>query len=195
MSLPPEPQRAGLREALIATVPVLLAEGGIEAVTTRACARRQGVASSAVFRHFRDKRALMSAYAAICYSELAAAIGAAVAAAGSDPVARFRAMANAYLGYALANEDRFRVMFRGEIVDFGDEELLAAAEALDAAAGTVASEIGSRLSDTATLGRATVHGLACLAIDSPLRHTLPEGAERQAALMTMLRRLLPVLRA
>ena len=189
------PRPGALRDGLIDAVPLLLARGGIGAVTTRACARLQGVAPSTVFRHFRDKRALMTAFAVRGYHELARRLEEGLATAGADPVLRFRKTAECYLDFALEDEDRFRTMFRHELVDLDDPALIAAARALDLAMGVRGFEIGGRESDCAALTRAAVHGLACLTLDSPLRHDLPRGEERRAALMMILRRLLPALRA
>ncbi len=182
-----------LRAALVEAVGELVRETGIETASTRACAKRLGVAPSAVFRHFRDKRALMTAYAAQGFREMAGGIRERQDVASSDPTREFRAMAESYLDFALSKPDLFRVMFRRELLDPADPELLDATGELDTVTKGGVVEIGRRDTDVDLCAWAVVHGLATLAIDSHLEAELPESlAERKVALLTVLRRMAPL---
>lgn len=140
------------------------------------------MAPSAVFRHFRDRRALLTAYAAEGFARLAVAVEAAGPA--------LRDVAAAYLDFAFAEPGRFRTMFRADLLDLRDPALREAQRALDGALGTERAEIGVRHSDVPMVLHAAVHGFATLAIETPLAERLPENpVERRAALLAMIRRL------
>jgi AcrR family transcriptional regulator len=102
-------ERAVLDEAL-----ALIEERGHLSFTLREIARRVGVSHTAPYRHFPDKRAVMTALAAQGGVELAAAIRAALAAAGDDLRARFLAAGFAYVRFALDRPALFQAMFSGE---------------------------------------------------------------------------------
>ena len=172
-----------LRAALVEAGVALLRQGGPEALTTRACAASAGVAPSAVFRHFADRKALATAIA----SEGFRLLGAAVETAAADKPRRFRAIGEAYLDFALREPELFRLMFRGELIHDRDPEYLEAARPLlaDTAAGSGAE--GAMARDRAIVAWAVVHGLATLSIDSQLERTLPDQpAARRERLMELL---------
>ncbi len=183
-----------LRAALLQAAAEMVAESGLEAASTRALARRVGVAPSAVFRHFKDKRALFTAYAADGFRQLAVAVAEARAAAGAAPSGQLGAMGTAYLTFALDNPGMFRAMFRADQVDLADPDLAAGREMLEAAMRRGAVRIGSRDSDLALLAHGTLHGLAMLTLETSLDAELPDDtAGRVAALMAMVRRMVPLL--
>ncbi len=183
-----------LRAALLQAAADMVAESGLEAASTRALARRVGVAPSAVFRHFKDKRALFTAYAADGFRRLAITVAEARAETGSSPAKQLAAMARAYLTFAFEHPGWFRVMFRADQIDAADPDLAAAREMLYAALRRGALRIGSRDSDVAVLVHATVHGLATLALETELADDLPDDIPgRVGAVMAMVRRLVPLL--
>ena len=181
-----------LRAALLEAAAEIVAEEGLEAASTRALARRVGVAPSAVFRHFRDKRALMTAYAADGMRALATSV--AERAATADTASRrLRERGEAYLDFALEQPGQFRAMFRGDLLDRSDADLAAAEAMLEAALGIGPVELGAEASDLPRLIHAAVHGLATLTLETGLDEALPQDpVERRAALMTMLRRMVPL---
>jgi AcrR family transcriptional regulator len=168
-----------LRSALLAAAGRLIAEGGLENLSLRACARLAGVAPSAVFRHFPDARTLLTAYAAEGWTSLADAIAQAVA-AEPDAARRFGAVGRAYVAFAIAHPERFRAMFRHAVQDRADPALRAAEarvaalqhEAMDAALPPAAPE---RRAQQATLAWSLAHGLAALLVDGPLAEDVPAG--------------------
>ena len=172
-----------LRNALLTALDAAVRGSGPEAASTRSLAREVGVAPSAVFRHFRDRRALLTAYAAEGFVRLAEA----VEAAGPG----LRDVAAVYLDFAFAETGRFRTMFRADLLEAQDPSLREGQAALTRALGTTrSSEIGSRESDVPLVLHAAMHGFATLALETPMAERLPDDpVERRAAILTMLRRL------
>jgi AcrR family transcriptional regulator len=87
--------------------------GSAEAVTLRAIAREIGIAAPSIYPHFEDRDAIVLAVVARLFDELAAAIRAGVAAAGSDPVDQLVDGCAAYVGFGLAHPARYGVLFSG----------------------------------------------------------------------------------
>ena len=95
--------------------------------TLRELARRVGVSHAAPYRHFADKRALLTALAAEGAHRLADAVDAALTAAGPDLRARFLAAAHAYVRFALDHPGYFQAMFASE-ADKDHPDLIAGRE-------------------------------------------------------------------
>lgn len=164
-----------LRNALLRAAMEVLTEGGQEAVTTRACAKRVGCAPSAVFRHFADRRALATALAVEGYRQLGQGMEKSVAVASNT--GRMRAIGEAYINFALQEPHLFRLMFQGDLIDLNDPELLQVSEPLLAATSQESGVAPEDEADIAILSWAIVHGLASLAIDSQLDRQLAENSE------------------
>lgn len=180
-----------LRTKLVATGVELVREGGASALTTRACAERNGVASSAVFRHFRDRRALLTAVATEGFAMLAR--GTITAYPELEPRDRLLAIGGAYLCFAMEEPKIFRLMFSDDILDMTDTDLKAAAEPI-LEQTAIAAGAGGDLSDPRTLlAWSIVHGLATLAIDNQLATLVPaEPADRAKRFEGILRFALPL---
>ena len=133
-----------LRGDILAAAAQLLDETGDEqAVTLRAVARRVGIAAPSIYSHFPDRQAILLAIVRDAFAELAAQLTDAEAVAAADPVSRLRAICAAYLHFAAARPQRYRIMFGG---------LWSAADALQDAALTPA--------DAAELGQEALRVLA-----------------------------------
>ncbi|WP_459803667.1 TetR/AcrR family transcriptional regulator [Herbidospora sp. RD11066] len=103
-----------LRDEIIAAAVELLDEEGDErAITLRSVARRIGIAAPSIYPHFPDQPAIMLAVVRQEFDQLTAALVAAVAKAGDDPVARLTAACHAYLDLAATHPGRYRIMFGG----------------------------------------------------------------------------------
>jgi AcrR family transcriptional regulator len=169
-----------LRQALLDAAGRQIAAEGLERLSLRACAREAGVAPSAVFRHFADARALLTAYATEGWGLLAEAILREQASEPPGP-ARFGAVGRAYVAFALAHPQRFRAMFRHALLDRADPALRAA-EARVAAMQHAAMEAGltpappERRAQQAALAWSIAHGLATLLIDGPLAEDVAAGS-------------------
>ena len=183
-----------LRRALLAEGMELARGGGPEAVVLREATRRAGVAPSAAYRHFADRRALLDAVCSAAQAALAIAMEEELAEVGreGDPAdcarAHLRAVGAGYLRFARAQPGLFRTAFsasdnlesaastdragEGGLTPF---QLLAAALDELVEAGVLHHE---RRPGAEYLAWSAVHGLAMLLIDGPLRGL--DGAQARA---------------
>ncbi len=98
-----------LRAALLAAGLKALEEQDIGELSLRQLAREVGVSPTAVYRHFPDKDALLSALANAGIEQMAAWQEQAAAAANSGDA--FAATGRAYVRWALANPALFKLVF------------------------------------------------------------------------------------
>ena len=174
-----------LRRALLEAGTELARGGGPEAVVLREATRRAGVAPSAAYRHFADRRALLDAVCSAAQSALAVAIEAELTglSRGGDSAdgarARLRAVGTGYLRFAQAEPGLFRTAFSAS------DNLRSAASPARAGGGglTPFQLLGAALDGLVEAGVlprerrpggeflawSAVHGLAMLLIDGPLR--------------------------
>jgi AcrR family transcriptional regulator len=92
-----------LRQTVLQAAGDILEKEGLEALSVRELARRAGVSHNAPYRHFPDRASLHAALAAEGFEMLDHALQ-------SRPR---REMGEAYVGFALAHPERFRLMFGG----------------------------------------------------------------------------------
>jgi AcrR family transcriptional regulator len=183
-----------LRRALIEAGTELARGGGPDAVVLREATRQVGVAPSAAYRHFADRRALLGAVCSAAQSALAVAIEDELARLPGDgdpgdaARARLRAVGTGYLKFAWAEPGLFRTAFsasedlrnaasparagEGGLTPF---QLLAAALDGLVKAGVLPRE---RRPGAEFLAWSAVHGLAMLLIDGPLRGLDRDQAEK-----------------
>ena len=90
-----------MRPALLRAGAKILEKEGRDAISLRDLARRAGVSHNAPYRHFADRDALLAALAEEGFSLLVAELGRKA----------WREQAVAYLRFALANPERFKLMF------------------------------------------------------------------------------------
>src|SRR5262249_14280834 len=108
-----------LREALIAATLQLVEEGGIENVSMREAAKRAGVSAGAPFRHFPDRKALMTAVAEEATRRLRDTILEELAQTPKrSPLQRFKAVGSAYMRWVLHNPTHFQVVSNRRVIDF-----------------------------------------------------------------------------
>ena len=112
-----------LRNALIEAAQSLLAERGADDFSLREVARRAGVSPAAPAHHFGDAQGLLTAVAALAFSELTKALREGHARGGADPHLALREQGVEYVRFALRNPGPFRLMFRDGINK--DDALLA----------------------------------------------------------------------
>jgi len=114
-----------LRRSAILAAKNRINNSGVDSVSVRSLASEIGVAHRAIYNHFSDKGALLSAVAATGYQELAQALT-----VTTEPAQHMRAYAN----YALANRHLYTVMMNLSYEQFeSDPELRAGADSVIAA--------------------------------------------------------------
>jgi AcrR family transcriptional regulator len=173
---PPRPYHHGnLRRARLDEALATIRSEGVSALTLRDIGARVGVSRTALYRHFADKGALLSAVATEGFRTLRRQLVAAWEENGRGTPA-FQAMGVAYIRFAIANPAHYRVMFGSSVdPDKRQPELAAEAEgafqALVDALAALRREAIVRSDDPVLMARfvwSVVHGVAMLAIDGRL---------------------------
>lgn len=150
-----------LRAALLASASELLEEQGVAALSLREAARRAGVSHNAPYRHFPDRDALLAALAAQGFRML----GDAMEGKGG------RERGEAYVRFALAHPNRFRLMFGGQ-VEIGRHAELRSAASRTYEGLVAAFRAREEIADPETAAAAAwslTHGLAHLLLDGHFR--------------------------
>jgi len=108
---PPPFHHGNLRAVLLDAAEGTLREGGVDDLSLRELARRAGVSHGAPRSHFIDRQALLDALAERGFTRLGDAVADAGAAHPDDLVARVRAVATAYVGFAVSDAALMELMF------------------------------------------------------------------------------------
>lgn len=173
----PRGQGEQLRASILHAAAELLAETGREDdVSIRAVAERVGVTPPSIYLHFADKDALLDAVCLDAFVDFHEAMEAAGAQA-PDVVAAIVAQGRAYLDFALARPEHYRLMFMrrpDEDLQMPTEAEVTAVAGLSSVIDTVkrAQQQGVVDPDDDPVGVAmslwaAVHGLATLLIAKP----------------------------
>jgi AcrR family transcriptional regulator len=133
-----------LRGAILESAARMVEKEGVHALSVREAARRAGVSHNAPYRHFPDRDALLAALAADGMTKLLKELGERTG----------RELAEAYVRFALARPQVFRLMFAGRRWP-----------ELEARFQEAFAEVGT---SGAAAAWALVHGLACLILDGNL---------------------------
>jgi AcrR family transcriptional regulator len=180
-----------LRRSLLQAGREVLAERGVDALTLREVARRAKVSQAAPYHHFADKADLVSAIVQHGFEDFAEALRAGADDVGGGALQRLTGMGLAYVRFAVANPELFRLLFRPELRGRTQEE--AAAQAMKRAGSAAyqifldavgaAVEEGSvqgSVEDVAVAALSIVHGLSTLLVDGPvdLRQRPPDKLAR-----------------
>jgi AcrR family transcriptional regulator len=163
-----------LRHALLQAAVRTIGNHGIDALTLRGVGSALGVSRTALYRHFRDKAALLAAVGAEGFRTLRAELSESWERGGRGQRG-FQAMGVAYVQFAVAHPSHYRVMFGADI--FGAEYSDLAQESTGAFQVLVDGIVelqGRHLArrddprQMALFVWATTHGVAMLAIDGRL---------------------------
>ena len=162
-----------LAESLLDAVDELASQFGLEAVTLRGCAKLTGVSPSSAFRHYTDKRALLTAFAARALEELSDLMSSASHRAKLEGGNPFLAVGLTYIEFALDKPAFFRAMWHEEAIYSSDPDYLDAASKLalhlkSGFAQSIKDDDKSDYSAQELLAWSSVHGLANLFIDGPV---------------------------
>jgi AcrR family transcriptional regulator len=175
---PPDRYHHGdLRRALLEEAARTIQHEGVNGLTLRAVGERLGVSRTALYRHFTDKAALLSAVARDGFRMLRLALVEAWTHGGGGRRG-FEAMGLAYVRFAVANPSHYRVMFGGFLARPSPDPELAeeAAGAFQVLVDSLVAQQQAglvRKDDPLQLARfiwALVHGIAMLAIDGHFQH-------------------------
>lgn len=162
-----------LAESLLNAVDEIATKFGLEAVSLRACAKLVGVSPSSAFRHYADKRALLTAFATRALTQLSEQMETASQQAQEEGSDAFSAVGLAYIDFALTKPAFFRAMWREETIYSNDEAYVAAANQLSGHlqggfADTIADKDPENFSPQELLAWSSVHGLAHLFVEGPV---------------------------
>lgn len=162
-----------LAESLLNAVDEIATKFGLEAVSLRACAKLVGVSPSSAFRHFSDKRALMTAFATMALHQLSDAMELAEQQAKNNNENSFLAVGLAYIEFSLNKPAFFRAMWREETIYSNDENYVKATGLLSAHlqggfANTIDDNDPESFSPQELLAWSSVHGLANLFVEGPV---------------------------
>lgn len=100
-----------LTDALVAAVRTLMERDGRAHISISEACKIAGVSTAAPYRHFRDKQHILEAVSASGFEELGARMREAKAAGGPDKAQRIVAIGKAYVAFAVANPELFRLLF------------------------------------------------------------------------------------
>ena len=174
----PEPRRRAPRgqgpalrgEVLHAAMDLLRETGDEASVSLRAVAQRVGVSVPAIYLHFEDKAALLDAVCGEVFEALHVAMKEASADA-PDPFQALRRQGIAYVRFALANPEHYRIVMMRSNAEHDPNEEIASGAFGHLLESVVACEaLGVLEGDPVELGLrlwAGAHGLAALLISKP----------------------------
>ena len=173
-----------LRRALLDEALATIRAEGVDGLTLREIGARLGVSRTALYRHFADKRALLTAVATEGFRTLRQQLVTAWEEGGRGRAA-FESMGVAYVRFAVANPAHYRVMFGGFVDPKACDPSWPPKRRAPSRRWSTRSPRCSvtaivRGDDTVLMARfvwAVVHGVAMLGIDGQLR----EPGERRGA--------------
>jgi AcrR family transcriptional regulator len=162
-----------LADSLLDSVDEIATQFGLEAVTLRACAKKIGVSPSSAFRHYSDKRDLMTAFATRALLQLSDALSVATIKAHKEENDALLAVGLAYIKFAIDKPAFFRAMWNEETIYTNSENYIAASDLLSTHlkggfADTIVDTDPESLSAEELLAWSSVHGLANLFVDGPI---------------------------
>ncbi|GFM20214.1 MULTISPECIES: TetR/AcrR family transcriptional regulator [Mycobacteriaceae] len=183
MSVPPLRRRRAARgagehlreEILDAATGLLLETGDAKAVSIRSVAQRVGVTPPSIYLHFADKQALLDAVCSRYFEKLDEQMQAVDGAGRPDVpmVEVLRAQGMAYVRFALANPELYRIATMGHGHPGGEVDVALTSSAFLHIRGSMEAMIADGLyppADPTALALemwAAVHGVAALVISRP----------------------------
>jgi AcrR family transcriptional regulator len=161
----------------------MLEDEGAAGLGLRELARKVGVSAAAPYRHFDSKTSLLETLAITGYQRFSKMMG--EAERDSAPEQRIAMMGQAYVHFALANPNLFRLMFSPDLQRNNRPGLRMAA---DAAFDTLRAVTAALPEGDKRIGAlkawAQVHGLAVLLLDGQI--ALHDGDDVQALIAAVL---------
>ena len=130
MANPKSFRHGDLKRVLFEVALARLDEHGLDGVTIRAVARDAGVSHGAPVNHYADRRALLSAIAKAQFETLLANIEARLEEKEGRDEPRIDVFADAIIDFGLRYPHRYRLLWRPDLIDHEEPELLAAMDAI-----------------------------------------------------------------
>ena len=179
------PRGEGLRlrqEIVQAATKILNKGGSAESVSLRDIARQVGISAPSIYTHFADRDSILLAVVQEAFAELKTRLETVQGQTGleADPTASLLAICNAYLEFALASPQRYRILFGGvwnaaeaqqaigdEATGMGQDVLELVVQAIRRCVTAGQSSSTDPIADDSALWVA-LHGLAQLRTAAPL---------------------------
>jgi AcrR family transcriptional regulator len=108
------PSHAGAAQteaAIVRVARALLAEGGAGTCSMRAVAEGSGITAAAIYKHFRDKAALIDHVVGLSFQAFERSLLDAIAPLPPGSFARLAALGEAYIRFAEEHQEEFKVLF------------------------------------------------------------------------------------
>ncbi|WP_419805356.1 TetR/AcrR family transcriptional regulator [Terriglobus sp.] len=181
-----------LRAALIQAADEIISESGIEEFSLRAAAKRAGVSPAAPAHHFGSARGLLTEVAILAFDRLNEHLEAAGQA--DDAAEDMRAVALAFVRFAMEYPGHYRLMLRKDLVDRTDPRYKVSADrqatrVTRATAAYRGKEMLTveRFEDAADLlaSLSMLHGLAHLVLDEKAPHFFRNANSREFVQQTL----------
>ena len=178
-----------LREELLLCAFEILERDGADAITIRALARAAGVAHSAPVNHFPNKQSLLTSLAVNIFHTLADEVTAALGTGTMRYSEVIKTFASTVTDYGLTHPNRYRLLWRRDLLDNHDSELRAA---MDRIYGLLIEKLGkderirqSSLETRAIALWSMVHGYLTMRLDGNFIEKNDEinGLPRQNAIV------------
>lgn len=161
-----------LPRILVAQATALLDERGVEKFSVREVARRAGVAPAAPSHHFGNATGLLTAVASEGFRRLSL-LSESVLSSDRSPMDRVILAGEGFLEFARKQPGTFSIMFRPELLDLEDPEMLSASkESLELLRHVVREALSDDASQAkvellASALMAMWHGMLTIMLESP----------------------------
>ena len=111
MASPTQVRTEQLRDTILSIARDILATQGLDALSMRGVAERAGVSATAIYHHFEGKQALVEEVVLSGYRRFDGYLEQAVEFHPKGSIERLAALGQAYIRFALENQEYFRVLF------------------------------------------------------------------------------------
>lgn len=103
----------------------MIVEGGVQSVSIRELAKRADVSRNAPYRHFKDKKELLSAVAEVLFRRFSALlVEVREQNSAADLLVQLEKMGEVYLSFAVENSELYKLMFSEPTIADGKTESL-----------------------------------------------------------------------